>query len=394
MLSLKLVRGIENADSVRPVVHIPPDQARFVIGRDPACDWCIADKQLALSARHCEVVLIEGRHVLRDTSTNGTFLNGSPQRLPADHVLRHGDRIALGNYRVEVSIVSDAAAVASKAPAASPAPALRRGGDPAAMVGSDWERAAAHAGAPAADVKTGFTRISKPPPKEVLDQVLAAAGPRVESQVATESPVPVREPVYRAPPGSQDILQRLAGGLNVPVEALGSTDPALAAERVAKLLRRAVLALHKQLADQAQQLNSMGSRAPLSIGRGEAAPIRMAPGPDAAVAALLAARGDADAMIMMAVKELGQHSQRLLAAFTAANTRLADQLAPAALERSAGSDDPARLWKFYSSVWTALGTGVGKPWSEGFGATAAAYLATAYDEKLADATAADKPTRP
>ncbi len=394
MLSLKMVRGIENADGVRPVVHIPPDQARFVIGRDPACDWCIADKQLALSARHCEVVLIEGRHVLRDTSTNGTFLNGSPQRLPADHVLRHGDRIALGSYRVEVSVVPDAPSVTSKPAAASPAPVLRRGGDPAAMVGSDWERAVAHSGAPAADVKTGFTRISKPPPKEVVDQVLAA-GPRVESPVATESPTPAREAVYRAPPGSQDILQRLAGGLNVPVEALGTTDPAVAAERVAKLLRRAVLALHKQLSDQAQQLNGMGSRAPLSIARSEAAPIRMAPGPDAAVATLLAARSDADAMIMMAVKELGQHSQRLLAAFAAANVRLADQLAPAAMERTVGgSDDPARLWKYYSTVWTALGTGVGKPWSEGFGATAAAYLAAAYDEKLADATAADKSTRP
>ncbi|MCL4699360.1 MAG: FHA domain-containing protein, partial [Burkholderiaceae bacterium] len=138
MLSLKIVRGAENADGVRPIVNIPPDQARFVVGRDPACDWPIADRQLALSARHCEIVRVEGRQVLRDTSTNGTFVNDARERLPADHVLRHGDRLRLGSYVVEVSVVSDVAAAGAAAPAATSAPvAPRRGGDPAAMAGAD-----------------------------------------------------------------------------------------------------------------------------------------------------------------------------------------------------------------------------------------------------------------
>jgi len=394
MLSLKLVRGAENADGVRPVVLVPPDQARFVIGRDPTCDWPIADRQLALSARHCEIVRIEGRQVLRDTSTNGTFVNGARERLPVDHVLRHGDRIGFGNYLVEVSVVPDSAVVPGPPVAAAGPPAPRRGGDPAAMVGSDWERAAVRSGSSSPDVKTGFTRISKPPPKEALQESRAAAAAQGEAAAAPE-PAP-REAVHRAPPGTPDVLQRLAGGLNVPVEALGTTDPAVAAERVAKLLRLAVFALHRQLGEQARQLNALGSRAGLSFARQEAAPIRMAPGPEAAVSALLAAKGEGDAMIMMAVKELGQHSQRLSAAFAAAVERLGDQMAPSAIERTAGgADDAARLWKIYSSLWTALGTGVGKAWNEGHSATATAYLAAAYDERLPEAPpVADKPNRP
>jgi type VI secretion system protein ImpI len=383
MLSLRLVRGAENADGVRLVVHVPPDQARFVIGRDPTCDWPIPDRQLALSARHCEIVRVEGKQVLRDTSTNGTFVNDARERLPADHVLRHGDRLRLGNYAIEVAVVPDSAAVAAvAAPAAASPPAPRRGGDPAAMVGADWERVAVRVGSAAPDVKTGLTRISKPPPKEVMQELLAAA-PRAEvaeAAGAAESPAP-REVAHRAPPGSTDVLARLAGALNVPIEALGTTDPALAAHRVATLLRVAVWALHRQLGEQAQQLNAMGSRAPLTLSSTEAAPLRMAPGRDAAVAALLAAGPGADAMLLMAIKDLGQHAHRLLGAFGAATQRLGDQLAPAALERSAGDGaDPARLWRIYSSLWTALGIGVGKSWTDGYAEAATAYLAAAYDD--------------
>ena len=110
MLSLKLVSGAENAEKVQLVANVPPAAERFIIGRDPKCDWPIADRLRALSARHCEIVRIEGRHVLRDTSTNGTSVNGARERLPADHLLRHGDRIHLGSYVIEVSVVPDAAA--------------------------------------------------------------------------------------------------------------------------------------------------------------------------------------------------------------------------------------------------------------------------------------------
>jgi type VI secretion system FHA domain protein len=378
MLSLKLVRGAENADGVRLVVNVPPEAAKFVVGRDPSCDWPIADRQLALSARHFEILRVEGRQVLRDTSTNGTFVNGARARLPADHVLRHGDRITLGSYTLEVAVVPDALGSGAKAAAPAAAPAARRGGDPAAMVGADWEQAPVRAGAEAADVKTGFTRISKPPPKEVLEELLAAT-PAADAAAAAAAPA--REAVRRAPPGTTDVLQRLAGGLGVPVEALGATDPAVAAERVARLLRVAVLALHRQMAAQARQLRELGSRAPVVLAKSEAARLRMAPGPEEAITALLGSGDEAEAVLVRAHSELGQHMQRLALAFGAAGERLGEQLAPAAIERiGQGSDDAARLWKIYGSLWTALGVGVGKRWEQGLAESLAAYLGAAYDD--------------
>ncbi len=122
-------------------------------------------------------------------------------------------------------------------------------------------------------------------------------------------------------------------------------------------------------------------RTPLTLSRSEAAPLRMAPKGDAAVAALLAAGQGADAMLLMAVKELGQHSQRLLGAFQAAGQRLGEHLSPGTLERTAGgAGDTAHVWKIYSSLWTALGFGVGKGWTDGYAEAAASYLAAAYDD--------------
>lgn len=385
MLSLKLVRGAENAQGVRAMVNVPADQARFVIGRDPSCDWPIADKQLALSARHCEIVRIEGRQVLRDTSTNGTFVNGARERLPADHLLRHGDRFALGTYLVEVAVVADAPVAAARSPVSTVPAAPRRGGDPAAMVGADWERAGAsvRSSSPPADMKTGLTRISKPPPKQPGGEpALMVKPPRTEGAAGVhDSGVPPREPVRRAPPGTTDVLQRLAGGLGVPVEALGSAEPAVAAERIARLLRVAVLALHRQMAAQGRQMHDMGSSGVQALARSEAARLRTAPGPEEAIGALLAAGEEAEAVLVRAHSELGQHAQRLLAASGAASARLGEQLAPATLERSAeGGGDTARLWKIYSSLWTALGIGAGKSWPAAFSEAACAYLAAAYDD--------------
>ena len=137
MWLLKLVRGAERASGVRTLVQVQPTARRFVIGRDPKCDWAIPDRDLAMSARHCEIVPVNGRQVLRDLSTNGTFVNGARKRLAGDHVLHDGDRIEFGGYLVEVQQLSDTAAEAAPPPAAVARTRLQaRGGDPAAMVGT------------------------------------------------------------------------------------------------------------------------------------------------------------------------------------------------------------------------------------------------------------------
>jgi len=380
MLLLKLVRGAERASGVQPLAQVHSRQRRFVIGRDPKCDWPINDRELALSARHCEIVLVNGQQVLRDLSTNGTFVNGSRKRLAGDHVLRHGDRIGLGNYLIEVTHVSDTSEAPQPTVARTRIPP--RGGDPAAMVGTDWQHADAALAAPSLEMHSGFTRISKP----WLDT-------STEAQSSVFATVPNVRPTGFEDTGSSesgalpppdlgaDWLRHLATGLGVAPEALGSGTPAETAHRVGRLLRVAMFALHHQLALQSRQMRELGSRAAAALAGSPAARLRLAPGPQDAVVALLAAGADGEAMLVRAHGELGQHTQRILAAFETTCQRLSEQLNPATLEQLAqGTDDPARLWLTYSALWRAMGLGDQKSWPEGFTDAAFTHLATAYDE--------------
>ena len=57
-----------------------------------------------ISGRHCEVRYEKGGYWLYDFSRNGTFVNGSRQRIKNPHRLADGDRIQIGHYFVTVSI--------------------------------------------------------------------------------------------------------------------------------------------------------------------------------------------------------------------------------------------------------------------------------------------------
>lgn len=386
MFLLKLIRGAERATGVRLLAQVSPRHQRFVIGRDPKCDWPIADRELALSARHCEIVHANGHQVLRDLSTNGTFVNGSRQRLAGDHVLRHGDRIALGSYLIEVTHVS----ATEQAPAA-PVARTRltpRGGDPAAMVGTDWQQADALGPAPSLEMTSGFTRISKPwldTSNEPAGSVFATV-PNVRVPVFEEtgtSTMSEQGALTSIPPGdfAAEMLRALAGGLGVSTEVLGSAQPLEAAHRVARLLRVAMFALHHQLAQQSRQMRELGSRVNAEVAGSPTAPLRLASGPQDAVVALLGAGAESEAMLVRAHGELGQHTQRILAAFEATCQRMGEQLDPATLGQIArGADDPVLLWQTYGSLWKAAGLAEGKPWSTGFVDVAFMHLATAYDE--------------
>jgi predicted component of type VI protein secretion system len=53
------------------------------IGRDPGADWSLDDPDKLLSRIHCTLSVDGGRLLLRDSSTNGTFL-GNGERAPRD----------------------------------------------------------------------------------------------------------------------------------------------------------------------------------------------------------------------------------------------------------------------------------------------------------------------
>ena len=75
----------------------------FEIGREHR-DWTLPDPNMFISGRHCEVRYENGAYWLHDFSRNGTFVNGSQQRMKSPCLLNDGDRIQIGHYRIAVSI--------------------------------------------------------------------------------------------------------------------------------------------------------------------------------------------------------------------------------------------------------------------------------------------------
>lgn len=76
------------------------------IGRARDNDWVVVDPERFISSHHAEVEHRAGEWWLCDTSTNGTFVNGSTRPLGRGgrHRLSNGDRIRLGSIEVVAEI--------------------------------------------------------------------------------------------------------------------------------------------------------------------------------------------------------------------------------------------------------------------------------------------------
>jgi predicted component of type VI protein secretion system len=78
-------------------------EGEMTIGRDPAADWTLTDSDGTLSRIHCILALKDGQILLRDQSTNGTYLEGG-DRAPRDHAvaLKPGQCVRLGALSILV----------------------------------------------------------------------------------------------------------------------------------------------------------------------------------------------------------------------------------------------------------------------------------------------------
>lgn len=73
-------------------VLVPKKDAMTTLGRAAECTFAFDDQ--SLSREHAVVMRAAGAYILKDTSTNGTFVN--EQRLTTVAELRDGDRVQLG----------------------------------------------------------------------------------------------------------------------------------------------------------------------------------------------------------------------------------------------------------------------------------------------------------
>src|SRR3954468_4745598 len=78
------------------------------IGRSSENDWVLPDDMRYVSGRHARIVYHQGRYLLQDTSSNGTYVNDNERPLGSQnpHELRSGDILCIGEYHVQVQIDS------------------------------------------------------------------------------------------------------------------------------------------------------------------------------------------------------------------------------------------------------------------------------------------------
>ena len=88
------------------------------IGRDAHLDWTLPDPGRHVSGKHCEIRFTDGSYWLKDVSTNGTFLNGSLQRMESPYRLKSGDRLLIGHYIIAVEVTDENVAAPTSGEAA------------------------------------------------------------------------------------------------------------------------------------------------------------------------------------------------------------------------------------------------------------------------------------
>lgn len=192
-----------------------PDGRGADIGREPYMDWVLPDAQRHISGHHCEIRWEDKGFLLYDISRNGTFLNGSPQRLAGPHRLAHGDQISIGPYLIAVTL---------EGAALPPAPAEPQRNDPWPEAGA-WSLPAAAPPVPAPPVLPPIPpaaraplgaadpfRAEPAPPPFALPAALATprlperapdpvpAAPLARGGSIWDSPLPPGEPAPPAPP--------------------------------------------------------------------------------------------------------------------------------------------------------------------------------------------------
>ena len=363
---------IDNADRLPgggPLSYRSDNQG-FEIGRENR-DWTLPDPDKFISGRHCEVRYENGAFWLHDVSRNGTFVNGSSQRVVSPYRLSHGDRRRIGRYIISVSIEDQRHGLAAMDKMDSRSSLLRPGDRQASgfanTFADDWERRRAPAGLDqdgesAASPKSG--RSDPPlaferdpfltPPRPVAQTVGQHQRPPLTAQVEQSRPSTSGQPVQ-----ASDMLRNIAIGAGIAPEVLLLRDPNEVAVEIGGLLRIVVdeLALLLKARAAAKLLAKSGHRTMISPTDNN--PLKFVPASEEILEIMFARRRagylDAKHSIEEAFRDLKTHEFATYAAMQSALLRLLDDLSPDAIEQklppSSFASKKGRAWDTFVSTW-------------------------------------------
>ena len=100
-----LILTVRNAEALPEgmAAQFVTDAPSAVLGRSRNCDWNLPDPQNAISSRHAEIRRDGDAYLLKDISTNGTFVNDSAERMGEERRIEPGDLIRIGKYEIVAS---------------------------------------------------------------------------------------------------------------------------------------------------------------------------------------------------------------------------------------------------------------------------------------------------
>lgn len=179
------------------------------IGRKAANAWVLPDAQRFLSGQHAVIEFCDNSFFIRDTSTNGVFLNGNVSPIGKNNTqrLQQGDQLRMGQYEIAVAITEEAVSEPVSMPEAAPIP------DPttaAVSIPDDWANEASGGSEDWEDDPFDDLFDAKRKPKrEVAPEPVDAAAiymemPAIQSQAEPETPSPPRLEPQPEPEAKQD----------------------------------------------------------------------------------------------------------------------------------------------------------------------------------------------
>lgn len=299
----------------------------FGIGREKR-DWNLPDPDLFISGLHCEVRYDRGAYWLHDVSRNGTFLNGSDQRMTSPSRLADGDRIWIGRYIVAVSIEDGAPA--------------RQSPDARGFEQAPPQRSDPFFGATAEQVAP---RV-RPPEGRNVDQ---------PHQMQPPPPSPGRQV------DTTELLRLIAAGAGVSPEVFQQRDPRDVAAEIGSILRLMVDELAQMLKARAAAKALAKTSQRTMIGGVDNNPLKFVPRADEILDIMFTRRRagylDARQSVEGAFSDLKAHEIATYAAMQAALSRLLAELSPDAIEEKAQGGSfvsrKGRAWDTFVATWDA-----------------------------------------
>jgi predicted component of type VI protein secretion system len=376
-----LILTIRNADALQEGVaaQYMMDGPNAVIGRSRNCNWYLPDPRNAISSRHCEIRREGDTFLLKDISTNGTFVNDAPERI-TERPIASGDLIRIGQYEVVVSVEADVL------PEPEPEPVAPE------------NEITFHPSAPIPDAAPAAAPVADAPPAPVPDNVTVMWDSLADiNAIDRERGLFGVKDAEAAPVtgGDAATVDRLvAAMLEAAAVADGSVErsPELL-QKAGSLLKRLVAGLLVMVEARARAKAQMGAEMTGLQLEGNN-PIKFARSPEQALAQLLMPPQDgfmdADKAVEDAYLDLQSHQVATLRAIPGALRSTLDRFSPGSIRRRAenigllgrilpGARDAA-LWRNYEREFVA----VKKESDEAFMEVFSKEFRKAYERQLRD----------